>query len=56
MWLKGAANSVHSALQKGLHYAEGIAGGILTAKGLYDAGSTAMQFGRAIAPAAAAII
>ena len=51
MWVKDTANSVHSALQKGLQYAEGIAGGIATAKGLYDAGKTVLQVGRAIGPA-----
>ena len=50
MWVKGAANSVHSALQKGLHLAEGITGGIATAKGLYDAGRTIYTVGRAAAP------
>jgi len=56
MWIKSTANSVHSALQKGLKYAEGIAGGIMTAKGLYDAGRTIYTVGRAIGPAAAAIL
>ena len=51
MWIKDAANSAHSALQKGLHVAEGIVGGIATAKGLYDAGRTIYTVGRAIAPA-----
>ena len=51
MWYKDAANSVHSALQKGLQYAEGIAGGIATAKGIYDAGKTILSFGRALGPA-----
>ncbi len=50
MWMKGAANSAHSALQKGLHVAEGIVGGIATAKGLYDAGRTIYRVGRAAAP------
>ncbi len=51
MWYKHASNSVYSALQKGLHYAEGIAGGIATAKGIYDAGRTVLSVGRAVAPA-----
>ncbi len=51
MWYKDAANSVHSALQKGLHFAEGVAGGIATAKGIYDAGRTIYGVGRAVAPA-----
>ncbi len=51
MWFKDAANSVHSALQKGLHFAEGVAGGVATAKGIYDAGRTIYGVGRAIAPA-----
>ncbi len=51
MWYKDAANSVHSALQKGLHFAEGVAGGIATAKGIYEAGKTVLSVGRAIAPA-----
>ncbi len=50
MWYKDAANSVHSALQKGLHFAEGVAGGIATAKGIYEAGKTVLSVGRAIAP------
>ena len=50
MWIKGAVNSVHTALQKGLHVAEGIVGGIATAKGLYDAGRTIYTVGRAAAP------
>ena len=44
-------NSVHSALQKGLHVAERIVGGIATAKGIYEAGSTIYNVGRAVAPA-----
>ena len=51
MWIKDAANNVHSVLQKGLHVAEGIVGGIATAKGLYDAGGTVYTVGRAVAPA-----
>jgi len=51
MWYKDAANSVHSALQKGLQYAEGIAGGIASAKGIYDAGKTILSVGRALGPA-----
>ena len=51
MWFRGAANSVHSAMQKGLHFAEGVAGGIATAKGIYDAGKTVLAVGRAVAPA-----
>ena len=51
MWYKGAVNSVHSALQKGLHFAEGVAGGIATAKGIYDASKTVLSVGRAVAPA-----
>ena len=51
MWMKDAVNSVHTALQKGLHVAEGIVGGIATAKGLYDAGRTIYTVGRAVAPA-----
>ncbi len=51
MWFRGAANSVHSAMQKGLHFAEGVAGGIATAKGIYEAGKTVLSVGRAIAPA-----
>ena len=51
MWIKDAANSIHSALQKGLHVAEEIVGGIATAKGLYDAGRTIYTVGRAVAPA-----
>ena len=47
MWMKGAAHNVHSALQQGLHVAEGIVGGIATAKGLYDAGRTIYTVGRA---------
>jgi len=51
MWFKGAANEIHSALQKGLHTAEGIAGGIATAKGIFEAGKTVLAVGRAVAPA-----
>ena len=51
MWMKDAVNSVHTALQKGLHVAEGIVGGIATAKGLYDAGGTIYTAGGAVAPA-----
>ena len=51
MWIKHAVNSAHSALQKGLHVAEGIVGGIATAKGLYDAGKTIYTVGRTVAPA-----
>jgi len=50
MWAKGAVNSVHSALQKGLHVAEGIVGGIATAKGIYEAGRTIYTVGKAVAP------
>jgi hypothetical protein len=53
MWYKHAANNVHSALQKGLHFAEGVAGGIATAKGVYDAGKAILSVGRAVAPALA---
>ncbi len=53
MWYKHAANSVHSALQKGLHFAEGVAGGIATAKGVYDTGKAILSVGRAVAPALA---
>ncbi len=53
MWYKQASNSVYSALQKGLHYAEGVAGGIATAKGVYDAGKAILSVGRAVAPALA---
>ncbi len=53
MWYKDAANSIHSALQKGLHFAEGVAGGIATAKGIYDAGKTILSVGRAVGPALA---
>ena len=53
MWLKSAVHEVHSALQKGLHLAEGIVGGIATAKGLYQVGQQAWTVGRAIAPALA---
>ena len=49
--MKDAANSVHSALQKGLHVAEGIVGGIAAAKGLYDAGRTIYTVGSDVAPA-----
>ena len=51
MWTKDAVNSAHSALQKGLHVAEGIVGGIATARGIYDAGRTIYTVGRAVAPA-----
>ena len=51
MWIKGAAHSVHSALQKGLHVNEGIVGGIATAKWLYHEGRTIYTVGRAVAPA-----
>ncbi len=51
MWYKHASSSVYSALQKGLHLAEGIAGGVATAKGIYDAGKTVLAVGRAVAPA-----
>ena len=44
--MKDVVNSVHSALQKGLHVAEGIVGGIATAKGLYDAGRTIYIVGK----------
>ena len=50
MWVKGAVNSVHSALQKGLHVAEGIVRGIATAKGIYEAGRTIYTVGKAVAP------
>ncbi len=53
MWYKQASNSVYSALQKGLHFAEGVAGGITTAKGIYDAGKAILSVGRAVAPALA---
>ena len=53
MWYKDAANSVHSALQKGLHVAEGVVGGIATAKGIYEAGRTILSVGRAVGPALA---
>jgi len=56
MWLKSAANQVHSVLQKGLHLAEGVVGGIATAKGLYDTGKTLYAAGRAIAPLAAGLL
>ena len=51
MWYKQASRNVYSALQKGLHLAEGVAGGIATAKGIYDAGKTVLAVGRAVAPA-----
>ncbi len=51
MWYKHASSSMYSALQKGLHFAEGVAGGIATAKGIYDAGKTVLAVGRAVAPA-----
>ena len=51
MWIKDAANSVHSALQKGLHVAEGIVGGIAVAEGLYDVGRTIYTVGRTVATA-----
>ena len=38
-------------MQKGLHFAEGVAGGIATAKGIYEAGKTILSVGRAIGPA-----
>ncbi len=50
MWVKDAVNSIHSALQKGLHVAEGIAGGIATAKGLHGVGRIIYTSGRAAAP------
>ena len=53
MWYKQASSSVYSALQKGLHFAEGVAGGISTAKGIYDAGKTILSVGRVVAPALA---
>ncbi len=48
---KRAVNSVLSAFQKGPHVAEGIVGGIATAKELYDAGRTVYTARRAVAPA-----
>jgi hypothetical protein len=56
MWLKSAANSVHSALQKGLHLAEGVVGGVATAKGIYEVGKMALAAGRALAPLAPAAV
>ena len=53
MWYKHAVNDVHTVLQKGLHLAEGVVGGIATAKGIYEAGQTIYGVGRAIAPALA---
>ena len=53
MWFKGAVESAHSVLQKGLHGAEAIVGGIATAKGLYDAGRMIYTVGRTLAPAVA---
>ncbi len=52
MWFKGAVDSVHSVLQKGLHGAEAIVGGIATAKGLYEAGRMIYTVGRTLAPLA----
>ena len=46
MWYRQASRNVYSALQKGLHLAEGIAGGVATAKGIYDAGSALLGAAR----------
>lgn len=56
MWFKDAANSVHSALQKGLHMAEGIVGGVATAKGVYEVGRMIYGAGRVLAPLAPAAV
>jgi hypothetical protein len=54
MWFKDAANSVHSVLQKGLHAAEGVVGGVATAKGIYEVGRMIYGVGRTLAPLAPA--
>ena len=51
MWTNNAVENVYSGLQKGLHVAEGIVGGIATAKGIYQAGRSIYNVGRVLAPA-----
>ena len=53
MWTNNSVENIYSGLQKGLHVAEGVAGGIATAKGIYEAGRTIYSVGRAVAPALA---
>ncbi len=50
MWEKGAVDSVHLALQRGLHVAERIVGGIATATGIYGADRTIYTVVEAVAP------
>ncbi len=54
MLFKQFVNTVEGALQKGLHFGQTAAAGVMSAKGLYDAGRTVIMAGRAIAPYLAA--
>jgi hypothetical protein len=56
MWYKEAVNEIHSVLQKGFHLAEGVVGGVATAKGVYEVGRMALAAGRALAPLAPAVL
>ena len=56
MWIKDAANSVHSALQKGLHVGQKAVEYTALAKGLYETGKTLFSVGRAVGPMVAALL
>ena len=56
MWIKDTANSVHSALQKGLHVGQKADEYTALAKGLYETGKTLFSVGRKVGPMVAALL